>query len=323
MGLRTIARWVGCFVAMLALTGCATQDITGAQRGRMFHRSGLFKGYSGGTGLQGPVLQPGTHFLGLYDELLVVDCSMTSASEKLDTLTKDGVHFGFEMSIRFSADCSDEAVRHILDTVKPTKGDTVTPPQLFATFVRPAIGEVARELVSPYRANEMNEKQSEILEAVKKRFDEIMKAREKQTVIIHEINLKHLQFPEEMDHANLERAVQAVLRDKAIAERERVTAEIETMRMRVELAERESDVVAARVARIGEVLRKYPEYLQYDMQTRLGEIYRDAGAKGNMVLAAPIPPALPLPFNPGQRAPEAPAAKAPTPPPVKAPPPKK
>lgn len=148
---------------------------------------------------------------------------------------------------------------------------------------------------------------------MKKRFDEIMKARERQTVIIHEINLKHLQFPDEMDHANLERAVQAVLRDKAIAERERVTAEIETMRMRLELAERESDVVAVRVARIGEVLKKYPEYLQYDLQTRLPEIYRDAGAKGNLVLAAPIPPALPLPFPSaaGQRAPDPTPARTP------------
>jgi hypothetical protein len=297
-----------CAVAIATLSGCATQDITGAQRGRMFHRSGLFSGYSGGGGLEGPVLKPGTHFLGLYDQLLVVDCSMTTASERLDTLTKDGVHFGFEMSIRFSADCSDQAVQHILETVRPASGDTVTPPQLFATFVRPAIGEVARELVSPYRANEMNDKQSDILEGVKKRFEEIMKARERQTVIIHEINLKNLKFPDEMDHANLERAVQAVLRDKAIAERERVTAEIETMRMRLELAERESDVVSTRVMRIGEALKKYPEYLQYDLQVRMPDIYRDAGAKGNLILAAPIPPQLPLPTR--TSAPTAPAPPA-------------
>ena len=305
---RRIVEWMTCAVAIATLSGCATQDITGAQRGRMFHRSGLFSGYSGGGGLEGPVLKPGTHFLGLYDQLLVVDCSMTTASERLDTLTKDGVHFGFEMSIRFSADCSDQAVQHILETVRPASGDTVTPPQLFATFVRPAIGEVARELVSPYRANEMNDKQSDILEGVKKRFEEIMKAQERQTVIIHEINLKNLKVPDEMDHANLERAVQAVLRDKAIAERERVTAEIETMRMRLELAERESDVVSTRVMRIGEALKKYPEYLQYDLQVRMPDIYRDAGAKGNLILAAPIPPQLPLPTR--TSAPTAPAPPA-------------
>jgi hypothetical protein len=203
------------------------------------------------------------------------------------------------MSIRVSADCSDEAVVHILNTVTTDKGDTISPGQMYATFIRPAIGEASRELVSPYRANEMNEKQAEVLAGIKKRFTEIMSTRERKVIVLHEINLKNLKFPDEMDAANLERAVQAVMRDKAIAERERVTAEIETMRMRKELAERESDVAAVRVERIGEALKKYPEYLQYDLQLKLPEIYREAGSRGNLILAAPVPPqiTLPLPRN--------------------------
>jgi hypothetical protein len=70
-------------------------------------------------------------------------------------------------------------------------------------------------------------------------------------------------------------------------------------RMRKELAERESDVAAVRVERIGEALKKYPEYLQYDLQLKLPEIYREAGSRGNLILAAPVPPqiTLPLPRN--------------------------
>lgn len=256
----------------------------------MFYRSGLLSLYQGGGGLEGPVLKPGTHFLGIYDELRVVDCSMNTMSEKLDTLTKDGVHFGFEIAIRFSADCSDEAVTETIATVMPDRdAHTISPVQLYGTFIRPAIGEAARELVSPYRANEMNERQAEVLDGIKKRFNEMMSTRERKIIKVHEINLKNLKFPEEMDTANLERAVQAVMRDKAVAERERVTAEIETMRMRKELAERESDVAVARVLRIGDALRKYPEYLQYDLQVRMPEIYREAGSRGNMILAAPNP----------------------------------
>jgi hypothetical protein len=309
MRVDRIGRFLLVFAFLLALSGCATQDIPGAHKGRTFSRSGLFTLYRGGGGLDGPVLKPGTHFLGLYDELRVVDCSMTPVSEKLDTLTKDGVHFSFEMSIRFSADCSDEAVVHILNTVTTDKGDTISPGQMYATFIRPAIGEASRELVSPYRANEMNEKQAEVLAGIKKRFTEIMSTRERKVIVLHEINLKNLKFPDEMDAANLERAVQAVMRDKAIAERERVTAEIETMRMRKELAERESDVAAVRVERIGEALKKYPEYLQYDLQLKLPEIYREAGSRGNLILAAPVPPqiTLPLPRNSPNPKLEAPA----------------
>jgi hypothetical protein len=288
---------VTSLTALAALTallaGCATQDIANAHKGRMFYRSGLLALYQGGGGLDGPVLKPGTHFLGVYDELRVVDCSMTTVTETLDTLTKDGVHFRFDIAVRFAVDCSDEAVRRVLDTVTPDRVDTVSPNQMYVTFIRPAIGEASRELVSPVRANELNEKQAEILGGIKTRFQEMMKTREKNMVVIHEVNVKNLKFPEEMDTANLERAVQAVLRDKAVAERERVTAEIETTRMRRELAEREGDVAAAKIERVGEALKKYPEYLQYDMQLRLPEIYREAGQRGNMILAAPVPLQLP------------------------------
>jgi hypothetical protein len=286
-------------IALLLLLagGCATQDIPNTHRGRMFYRAGLLSLYQGGNGISGPVLKPGTHFLGLYDELRAVDCSMTTVTETLDTLTRDGVHFRFDIAVRFSTDCSDEAVQRVLDTVSPEGGDTIRPQTMYGTFIRPAIGEASRELVSPVRANELNEKQAEILGGIKARFLDLMRMREKNMVVVHEVNLKNLKFPEEMDHANLERAVQAVLRDKAVAERERVTAEIETTRMRRELAEREGDVAAAKIERVGEALKKYPEYLQYDFQLRLPDIYREAGARGNMILAAPSPLQFPLPWS--------------------------
>lgn len=293
---------------LTVLSGCATQDIANAQRGKMFYRSGLLSLYQGGGGLSGHVLKPGTHFLGVYDELRIVDCTMTSVSEPLDTLTKDGVHFGFEIAVRFSADCSDEAVDRILDSVSPDRGDVVSPTLMYGTFIRPAIGEASREFVSPYRANELNEKQADVLNGIKRRFQEIMTTREKKMVVIHEVNLKNLKFPDEMDAANLERAVQAVLRDKAVAERDRVTAEIETMRMRKELAEREADVAAVKIERVGATLKRFPEYLQYDLQTRLPDIYREAGARGNMVLAAPTPLSLPWHATPAPSA-EVPPAR--------------
>jgi len=40
---------------------------------------------------------------------------------------------------------------------------------------------------------------------------------------------------------------------------------------------------------VGETLKKYPEYLQYDLQTKLPEIYREAGNSGNLIIAAPNP----------------------------------
>jgi hypothetical protein len=282
------------FCLVLVLTGCASQDIPQAHRGKLFARTGLFALYRGGNGMTGRVLDPSTQFLGLYNELRLVDCSMTNVSQELDTLTHDGVHFGFQLDVRFAADCTDPGVERILASVRANEHDVITPAALYTTFIRPAIGEAAREQVSPYKANELNERQAEISTGIKKRFVDLMSTREKNIVVVHEVNVSNLHYPTAMDSANLERAVQSVLRDKAIAERERVSAEIETTTMRRELAEREADNTAVRIDRVGKALARNPEYLQYELVLKLPDIYREAGQHGNLILAAPQLQGLPL-----------------------------
>jgi len=298
-------------VVALSTIGCATQDIPQAHRGRLFSRTGLLALYLGGKGFSGPVLDPGTQFLGIYDELRVVDCSTTTVRESLDTLTRDGVHFGFDLVTRFSADCSNEGVEGLIGNLTSDANGTITTQKIYSTFVQPAIGEAAREFVAPLRANELNERQAQVAEGVKKRFAEIMATREKRLVKIYELNISHFKFPQDLDKANLERATQALLRDKAIAERERVQAEAETAETRKKLAENEAELAVVRIRRVGKALSENPAYLQYEYIQRLPDIYREAGARGNLVLAAPNLVSLPLPLNGAPAAPPPPHAPAP------------
>jgi regulator of protease activity HflC (stomatin/prohibitin superfamily) len=285
-------------VAASAL-GCASQDIPQAYKGRMFDRTGPLALYIGGGGLTGPVLGPGVYFTGLYNEVRTVDCSMVTRREALTALTKDGVQFGLDIYVRLAADCSDRSVVLLLSTLTPDEGGAISSTRIYDTFVRPAIGEAVREVVSPYRANEINDKREEILASIQKRFVEIMTAREKQ-IVVYEVNLSNLDFPDAMDAANTDRAVQAILKDKAIAERERVQAESDTMALRKQLAEREGEMEAARIHRIGEALKLYPDFLQFDLQQKMPDIYRAAGQAGNLVLAAPSPTVLVSPRPQGQ-----------------------
>ena len=70
--------------------------------------------------------------------------------------------------------------------------------------------------------------------------------------------------------------------------------------MRRQLAENEGAEAAAKIDKVGAALRRNPHYLQYDLQDKLPEIYRGAGAAGNMIITAPnptimMPPKLPVP----------------------------
>jgi regulator of protease activity HflC (stomatin/prohibitin superfamily) len=296
-------------VTALFSAGCASQDIPQAFRGRMFGRTGALALYTGKTGFYGPVLGPGTYFTGTYDEIHKVDCSTLTVREPLNALTKDGVQFGLNIYVRFSADCSDAGVQNLLSTMPLDEGASVSAMRIFQTYVQPAVGEAVREVVSPIRANDINDRREEILANIRKRFLDIIARREKNITTVYEVNLSNLDFPDDMDRANTDRAVQAILRDKAIAERERVSAEIQTMAMRRDLAEKEGEAQAVRVEKIGEALRKYPEYLQYDLQSRMPEIYERAGEKGNLVIAAPNPSVVVSPQRPMEAAP-APAVPA-------------
>lgn len=302
-------RRISCVFPCLALLGaCATQDIPQAFRGRLFSRTGAFAFYAGGTGFTGPVLSPGTYFTGAYDELRLVDCSMVTAREPLVALTRDGVQFGLDIYIRFAANCADEGVTHLLESLTPDDEFSISSGKLYNTFVKPAIGEAVRQMVSPYRANDLNEKREELLGGIRERFLQLMEARDRKIITISEVNLSNLDFPDQMDAANVDRAVQAVLKDKAIAERERVTAEIETAQLRRQLSEREGEVAAVKIERIGAALHQNPEFLQYDLQSKMPEIYERAGKSGNMIITAPAPQVL---LQPSPAAREAPVAREP------------
>ena len=199
--------------------------------------------------------------------------------------------------MRFSANCKDASVEQIVNTLTPDQPNAISTKKLFETYVRPAIGSVVREAVSPYRASEVNDKHQEILLQIRKRFLEVIEAHEGDMIQVYEVTLSNLDFPDAMDAANVDRAVQTILRDKAIAEREKVKAEIETALLRKELAQREGETAAAKIDAIGSALKRHPEYLQYDLQAKMPDIYQQAGARGNLVITAPQPNVFISPRN--------------------------
>lgn len=296
---RTFSRLSLPAVAAIALfaVGCTSQDIPQAHKGRMFDRTGILALYQGGDGLSGPVLGPGTYWTGMYDQLRMIDCSQSTEREPLESLTKDGVQFKLDVYVTYSADCADTSVTGMLETLSPDPNGIISSLKLYETYVRPAIGEAVRETISPHRANDVNERREEILGQIKDLFIKNMAEEERKKVRVYDVVLSNLDYPAEMDQANTERAVQGVLKDKAIAERERVTAEIETTEMRKLLSQKEGAAEAARIDEIGAALRRNPEYLQFDIQQKMPEIYKQAGAQGNMVITAPSPQLFITPSN--------------------------
>lgn len=278
---------------ILSILGCVRyEDVPQAHKGRYFDKKSLV--CTGGHGLVGPVLEPGSYNVGLCDELRLIDCSLIATKESMQALTKDGVQFGLDVYVTYSANCGDPAsTEAMFSALVPQDGHIITAEQLWNTFLRPGLGESVRETISPYVANDINDQREQILSAIRASFLGRMGKLEPPFVHVTELNLSNMDFPEAMDQANTDRATQAVLKDKAIAERERVSAEIETAKLRQQLAVEEGRVEAARIGEIGAALSRNPAFLQYQLQQALPAIYEKAGATGNLVIAAPNPMLLP------------------------------
>jgi regulator of protease activity HflC (stomatin/prohibitin superfamily) len=269
----------------------------------MFDKTGGAALWVGGRGFEGPILGPGTYYTGIYPEIRMVECGQHTVKESLTALTKDGVQFSLDVYISYSAACDEEkTVQTLLEKLSPegkqptpqagkedTSGShssadpnlTITADQVYRVFIRPAMGEAVRESVSPYIANDVNAKREEIFDKVKKAFEENLKKQQK-LVTIYTLNLSNLDFPDAMDAANAARAVQAIEKDKAIAAREKVEAEIETAKLDITKKDVEAQAEAKKIDVIGAALHRNPEYY-------IRDVYYYAADKGGSVMVPSNP----------------------------------
>lgn len=289
-----------CILFALMSVACGSEDVPPGYKGRMFEKTGAAIFFMGNVGFTGPMLGPGTYSTGAYNELRVIECGPQTKKEELEALTKDGVQFKLDVYTRYQANCDDmKAAEYILASFNPGWQDDEKHPewkirifavQLYDTYIRPALGEAVRRSISLYDANDINAKRDLIFKQYRESFDEKINALKIKVLVIQDLNLSNLNPPEALRNANVERAQESVLKDKAIAQRARVDEEIITATNKKSLAEKEGDTEAARISRIGAALRANPEYLQFQLQQSLPEIYKTAGEKGNMIIAAPQPP---------------------------------
>ena len=105
---------------MLALLlSCDYTDVPTAHKGQLFDVAGAV--CTGGDGLTGPALGPGSYWTGICDDVYTVECSTGTAKEAMTALTRDGVQFGLDVYVRYHAACDDATVPLLLSAVAPRR----------------------------------------------------------------------------------------------------------------------------------------------------------------------------------------------------------
>lgn len=270
------------------------EDIPQAHRGMMFDRTGALVLGTGGYGLTGPVLSSGTYWVGLYDQIRMVECGMVTKPEKLTALTRDNIQFSLDLYVRYETNCNEDgAVTRILHQFTPDPGGIISTEQIYQNYIRPAIGESLRASVARYNANDLNPNREKLLKSIVENF------RDKQTqwgsplpILVGDITLSNMDFPDVLDKANENLAKQAILKNTAQAELATIEAQTTAAAARRALSMAEAQIETARIEEVGQALQKFPSYLQYQLQRDMPRIYEGAGQKGNLILTAPSPTIL-------------------------------
>jgi regulator of protease activity HflC (stomatin/prohibitin superfamily) len=153
------------------------------------------------------------------------------------------------------------------------------------------MGEALRLAVAPVNAFDINADREKIHDAAETKFiDSVKKLGAPVTIMAFKIN--NLVPPKSLIDANADLAQQQVLRQKSLAERDRVVVEVETMKTKTQLKAAEGTAEAAKIEAVGRALRAYPEFIQWTQLNQLPDIYKNAGQQGNMIVLPNNPSVL-------------------------------
>lgn len=241
-------------LALLAIfaVGCGTEDVPPGHKAFMFDRTGGLALYTGGEGLlTDDVLGSGTHYTGLYDEVIGVNCQDDHMKEALPVLTKSDMKVTVDLRVTYSADCtSKDNIELILDQViVPPDSQFVQPNQIFEKYVMPVIRESLRNHLADYTIEQVKEVRGELANSVK--ADLARSIKEKNfPVLIEVLTVSNINLPEsivekikEIELARMDANKETEKQQAAKVRLERELFEAQQDRLvQKELAEKEKEV---------------------------------------------------------------------------------
>ncbi len=295
--MKDIKRLIPLLLISLFAWGCSTEDVPPGHKGFMFDRTGGLAFYTGGNGMMTEqVLGSGTHYTGLYDEIVGVNCQDAHIKEALPVLTKSDMKVTVDLRVTYRANCdSKDQIELILDQVPlPAEGRFVQPEQIFEKYVMPVIRESLRNHLADYTIEQVKEVRGELANSIKRDLEKTIKEKSF-PVQIEVLTVSNIQLPEsivekikEIELARMDANKETEKQQAAKVRLERELFEAQQDRLvQKELAEKEKEVRTIRAqadlevkkaeaAGIAEINRQItPNYIKYLQLERNAEVSKE------------------------------------------------
>lgn len=131
-------------LASLFLAGCS-QTVDPGYKGKLL----------GPSGYSDEILEPGKHWVGFREQMILLDTSTNAQVEKIRMKTQDSLDLAFDVYTRARIGGSDAAINAMFDDIRQENG-SVSFQKVYSTYLSTIVRSKAREIVSQYPIDEIN-----------------------------------------------------------------------------------------------------------------------------------------------------------------------
>ncbi|MCX6782253.1 MAG: SPFH domain-containing protein [Candidatus Magasanikbacteria bacterium] len=231
---------IGFAIAILASTGC-TEEVPGGYVGMVKSPSGF----------EEDILAPGNHTCFGRDTMYLLEASDQQMTVSINQLCADQVNFRFDIGVLFSVDRNNQqAVKASFQNITPAvQGGGATPritgKQLFDMYVKPAVDQQARKVISRYQTSEIVVNRARIIEEINSAVNTAFST---SLVKIKMLTVNNDDYPDFVTKAQEEKAKRRVEIETEKAEQEKRVIQAENQLKIAELKYKVDLVGAAMIA---------------------------------------------------------------------------
>jgi len=193
-------------IAMLA-AGCSRETVPPAAKGKILST----------TGYSVDVKETGKHWLYWWEQLVVLDTSTQTISEKVTVKLQDDLDLTFDVNFRTRIGGSESTINSMFNDIKH-QDYNVTLPMVYRVYGRDVVHKTAREVVSSYYTKEISKNFKKINEEL---HAELSAAMKNSPLEVSNITIGAVQWPTLITEAiekqqSRELAIQTEVNDQAV-----------------------------------------------------------------------------------------------------------
>lgn len=209
---------LGSVLAVSALTGCNRVTVDPAQLGKVLSPSG----YSS------ELLVTGKHTLGMREDLVVLDISTNTYSERMNVILKDKLTLTFEVKYTGRIRNDQKVINAMFNDITHGGDYKITFTEIYRIYGQPKVRNISREIMSQYTVEDVHANYARISEEIAFAMTEALKG---SPISLSGVSLGEIKYPDVVTAAVSE----AKERNMQI-ERETAQAKIDLLKKKNDLA---------------------------------------------------------------------------------------